>query len=70
MQKLAKNYHYFYNANPYKSIESIKKFAHQECLYHDEEIAAFNKPPGFSLLGKMEGNMSVIFILILSLGIA
>jgi hypothetical protein len=51
MKKIAKNIHYFYDANPYKSLESMKKFTQKECIYHEGEIAAFNKPPGFTLLG-------------------
>jgi hypothetical protein len=51
MKKIAKNFHYFYDANPYKSIDSMKKFIQKECIYHEGEIAAFNKPPGITLLG-------------------
>ena len=56
MKKIVKNFHYFYDANPYKSLDSLKQFAHKECVYHQGEIAAFNKPPGFTLLGILSGS--------------
>ena len=52
MKKVAKNIHYFYEVNPYKSLESMKKFVQEECIFQSDEIIGFNKPPNFTLLGK------------------
>lgn len=48
----ANKLHYFYKSNPYRTVESIKEFVNQECIYHNENIAAFNKPQNFSFYCK------------------
>lgn len=50
---LKKDLHYFLNANPYKTIESLNKLLDQNLtLCKNGNYAILNKPPGFVLLGK------------------
>ena len=49
----AKNFsHYFYDANPFRTIESLSTLIdHHIILNKEKTIALVNKPPGFILSG-------------------
>ena len=53
-KKLFQSNHYFYQSNPYKSVDSLSSLINDHLIQTDnKDLALLNKPPGFVLLGKL-----------------
>jgi hypothetical protein len=54
IKKINQTNHYFYQSNPFKTIDSLSSLISDHVIQTDnKDLALLNKPPGFVLLGKI-----------------